>query len=265
MWQRSAGNGLSVRRNGLGDGKVGPQGRRGEMIRRMFRSVQERWHRRPPTDPEWPDDGSWMGSAQPCPEFRLDAGYAVTHYVPGWLLPVHAPNAPPISLPKLPRTAGHVLTVDTIGREAELVRHFAQLPPLPDPVLRRETAAWSCLEVNLLLCPPGEHPVVADTFGPSRAEADRLLAELADTDTPPAMLYDNLDQGWALRVVVEPEEVFVLDWAWDAPDPRHGARSLRLPRPELARQAAAARERLQHLHETLVGALGRDIWTRPIG
>ena len=206
-----------------------------------------------------------MGSARPCHEFQLDAGYAVTAHVPGWLLPVDASDDPPIALPDLPRIAGHVLTADAVGHEAELVRHFAQLPPLPRPMRRRETAAFCCLEVNLLLCLPGEHPVVVDTFGPSRAEADRLLAELADTGASPAVLYDNLDQGWALRVVVEPEAVFVLDWAWDAPDPRRGARSLRLPRTVLAGQAAAARGRLQHLHGLLLDALGRDLWARPAG
>lgn len=206
-----------------------------------------------------------MAAARPCGEFRLDAGYAVTSYVPGWLLPPGAPDDPPIALPDLPLTSGHVLTEDAVGHEPELVRHFAQLPPLPGPARRRETAKWCSLEVNLVLCVPGEHPIVADTFGPSRVEADHLLGALADADAPPSVAYDNLDQGWALRLVVEAEEVFVLDWDWDAPDPQRGANALRLPRGKLAGQAAAARARLRHLHGKLVAALGRDLWTREAG
>ena len=110
--------------------------------------------------------------SRPCEEFRLDAGFAVTSYVPGWLLPAGAPDDASIALPELPLTSGYVLTEDAVGREDELVRHFAQLPPLPGPARRRETAAWCCLEVNLLLCLPSEHPIVADTFGLSRVEDD---------------------------------------------------------------------------------------------
>jgi hypothetical protein len=130
--------------------------------------------------PEWPDDGSWMPTARTHAEFRLDAGYAVTPYVPGWMLPVGTPNDPSIALPDLPEVAGHVLTADAVGLEAELVRHFSRLPPLPGPACRREIAPFSSLSVNLLLCLPGEPPVVADMFVGSRMAAASLLDDLSN-------------------------------------------------------------------------------------
>ena len=57
--------------------------------------------------------------------------------------------------------------------------------------------------------------------------------------------------------------MLVLEWDWEAADPRQDARALRLPRRELAVQAAAARRRLDHLHGALAAALGRDLWFYP--
>ena len=212
---------------------------------------------------EWPDDGSWVSTARTCAEFRLDIGYAVTPYVPGWMLPVGAPDYPPISLPGLPEVAGHVLTADTVGKEAELVRYFSQLPPLSSPPSRREIAEFSSLSVNLLLILPGEAPLVADMFAGSRQTAGSLLDDLSDAAGVIGTIYDNLDQGWALRILVEGDAVLVLDWNWEAADPRDGARALRLPRGIVAAQANAARHRLDHLHTTLLHAIERDLWSCP--
>ena len=99
----------------------------------------------------WPDDDAWIAAARSCAAFHLDVGYAVASYVPGWMLPVDAADDVPIALPDLPQVRGHVLTADTVGREAELIGHFAQLPPLPDPETRRETAAFCSLDVNVLI------------------------------------------------------------------------------------------------------------------
>jgi len=212
----------------------------------------------------WPDDGSWIPTAHTHTEFRLDAGYAVTPYVPGWMLPVGAPDDPPIPLPDLPEIAGHVLTADAVGREAELVRHFSRLPPLPGLACQREITPFSSLSVDLLLCLPGEAPVVAEMFAGSRLAAASLLDDLSNAAGEGGTLYDNLDQGWALRILVEADAVLVLDWDPEESDPREGARALRLPRSAVAEQAAAARQRLHHLHATLLRALGRDLWSCPV-
>lgn len=217
----------------------------------------------PQAAPEWPDDGSWIPLARPCGEFQLDAGYAVTPYVPGWMLPVGMPDDPPVPLPDLRGIAGHVLTADAVGLETELIRYFSRLPSLPDRSSRRETAEFSCLPVNLLLCLSGETPIVADMFAGSWQAAGALLDDLSDGDGAGGIVYDNLDQGWALRILVQDDAVFVLDWDWEAADPPEGARALRLPRPAVAAQAVAARHRLDELHGALLRALGRDLWSCP--
>ena len=209
----------------------------------------------------WPDDGSWIETARSCPGFHLDVGYAVTSYVPGWMLAVDARDDPPILLPAVPQECGHVLTTNAIGHEAELLRYFSQLPRLPDPTSRRETAAFSSLAVNVLIGLPEEPPILVDMFAGSRLAALALLDVLTDTAGSHGVIYDNLDQGWALRIQIEDDAVLVLEWDWDTADRRKDARALRFPRTAVAVQAAAARRRLDHLHATLIGELASDLWT----
>lgn len=194
---------------------------------------------------------------------ELDAGFAVTSHVPGWMLRVHASDNTLIALPELPQVLGHVLTADADDHEAELIRHFARLPPLPNRAWRRGTAEFCSLGVNLLVCLPGEEPVLVDMFAGSWKTARAMLDVLADLQHPAGVLYDNLDQGWALRILLEQDAVLVLEWDWEAADPRQDARVLRLPRRDLAVQAAAARQRLDHLHGALTAALGHDLWFYP--
>jgi hypothetical protein len=166
----------------------------------------------------------------------------------------------PILPPDLPQVAGHVLTIDAVGQEDKLIGHFLQLPQLPDPMSRRETAPFCSLEVNLLLCLPGEPSVLADMFAGSRQAASSLLNSLADTNRPDGIVYDK---GWALRIQVRHEAVLVLEWNWEAEDGQESARALCLPRSAVTAQAIAAQCRLDHLHAALVGALGRDLWAYP--
>ena len=235
-----------------------------DSVRSLLRAgSRDRRRRTVPAEPAWPDDGAWVASARFCPDTQIDAGFAVTSHVPGWMLPVDGPGDAPVALPHLPQVLGHVLTADAVGHEAELIRHFAGLPPLPEPARRRETAEFCSLGVNLLLCLPEDALVLIDMFAGSWKAAGALLDALADLRSPPGELYDNLDQGWALRILVERDAVLVLEWDWEAADPRQDARALRLPRRELAVQAAAARRRLDHLHGALAAALGRDLWFYP--
>ena len=217
-----------------------------DLLRSLLRGgLRGRRRRTVPAGPAWPEDGVWVASARPCPGIEIDAGDA------------------PVALPDLPQVLGHVLTADAVGHEAELIRHFARLPPLPDRAQRRETATFCSLGVNLLLCLSGEAPVLVDMFAGSWKAASALLDALADLQFPSGEFYDNLDQSWALRILVERDAVLVLEWDWEAADPRQEARALRLPRRDLAVQAAAARRRLDHLHGALAAALGCDLWFYP--
>lgn len=211
------------------------------------------------------DTAMWSAAARPCPSFILDAGIAVPAYVPNCLLPEGLQDAPKFAPVSLPVTAGFVLTADATGREAELIEHYAHvLHAAAGAGWRGDTLRpHSCVEVNILLILPGEHCVVIDMFGAAQLGADAMLQQLADPATVPAVIYDNLDQGWALRVLIRPADVIVLEWDWEQPATAETVRALRLPRAEVARQAAAARQRLQALHSSLKIAVGMDLWNIP--
>jgi hypothetical protein len=104
---------------------------------------------------------------------------------------------------------------------------------------------------------------VIDMFGGAALAADEMLGWLADPACSEPVLYDNLDQGWALRVLLEPDDVVVLDWNWEMPLSEQTVRAIRLSRAEMARQAEAARGRLRALHAFLVAEIGLDLWNTP--
>jgi hypothetical protein len=101
-------------------------------------------------------------------------------------------------------------------------------------------------------------------FNASIRGTRELLGILASDDPGPAIIYDNLDQGWALRILLRHDAVYVLDWNPDADDGGiDEARALRLSRSAVAPQTAAALQRLDRLHPKLVAAVGIDLWAQP--
>jgi hypothetical protein len=213
---------------------------------------------------DWPDDDNWPATARVCADFRLDGGYGVSKHVPMWMLPVGGAGGHTVAVPDIPSVVGHVLTGDAVGHEDELIRYFTSLPKLPDPALRIDTIRFHSLDANVLICPSGEWPIVADMFNASIRGARELLGILASDDPGPTVIYDNLDQGWALRILLRPEAVYVLDWNPDADDDGAAeARALRLDRAAAAEEARAALERLDRLHPRLVAAVGIDLWAQP--
>lgn len=210
------------------------------------------------------DNQVWSGRARRCADFMLDAGMEAPDYVPGCLLPDGTVKSPLVSPSGLPKASGLVLTADAAGREAALAAHYALL------LLAARESGWNgrirafqCLEVNLVVLLPGEHPLVIDMFGGAALAADEMLGVLAAPSAPAAVVYDNLDQGWALRVLIEAEDVVLLDWDWERPLTEQVVRAIRLDRAVVARQAAAAQVRLRALHAGLIEAVGIDLWTVP--
>jgi hypothetical protein len=119
------------------------------------------------------------------------------------------------------------------------------------------------LGANVLLCPTGEWPIVVEMFGAGMPGTRKLLVDLANDYHEPAALYDDLDQGWALRILLGGNAVYVLDWDWESPSGLRNARSLRLCRATVATQARAALQRLDRVHPLLVAASGVDLWSQP--
>ena len=135
---------------------------------------------------------------------------------------------------------------------------------LAAPSWRQWRAAHrGCFDVDLVICIEGEHELRLEMFHGAACGAGELLTLLADADSPPDTLYDNLDQGWALRMISTPDAVFTLEWDWERPADEDSPRALRFPRRELAAQAGEALARLRHVHEALVRDLGDDLWNQP--
>jgi hypothetical protein len=211
------------------------------------------------------DSAEGSAIARRCPVFTFDAGLAVPDYIPSLLRPEGCQSGPSVAPPPVKLTLGYVLTADAVGHAAALIDYHTRL------LQAAVSAGWQygalrphcCLNVDLVLVLPDEWPVVIDMFGGAQLEAADALAQLADPAALEEIAYDNLDQGWAVRVLVEPADIVVLYWNWEKPLPEQEPRALRLSRSDLALQAAAARQRLEHLHTTLKRAIGLDLWNLP--
>jgi hypothetical protein len=159
---------------------------------------------------------------------------------------------------------GNALTENTIGHEAALAEHYRRIL-LAAPLWHQWRAARrGCFDVDIVISIEGEHELRLEMFNGAAFDAGELLMRLADLDAPPGTLYDNLDQGWKLRMVSTPDAVFTLEeWNWECPAIEDRPRALRFPRSELAVQAVSALARLRHVHGALVRDIGVDIWNQP--
>jgi hypothetical protein len=206
---------------------------------------------------------SWLNTAREVVAFDLDVVIDVPAHIPGWLLRELTPEPP--RLPPIPiaNHHGHVRSADAMGREAELVSHYRSLLlAAPGWQQRRDTRS-GCFDVGLLIKIPGEPDLCIDMFNGAAQATAELLAVMAGSDAPEGPVYDDLDQGWALRIVATPDAVFTLEWDWERPEGDDTPRALRFPRRQFALQAAAALQRLQRLHAVLVKELGHDLWNQP--
>ncbi len=207
----------------------------------------------------------WMATARPAPAFMLDARFDAPAHVPGWMLEHGTTNGPRIDPVPLPNHFGAVTTADAIGHEDALAAHYQRiLQAAPPPTRwRPDIAQYRGFAVDLAIGFADEHPLQIDMLGGAVLSATELLQQLADPASPDDVLYDNLDQGWALRMTTIGEQVFTLKWDWERPASQDTPRALRFPRPLLAVQAQAALQRLEHVHGVLAQAVGTDLWMPP--
>ncbi len=108
-----------------------------------------------------------------------------------------------------------------------------------------------------------EHPLQIEMFSGSAVAAAKLLEWLANLASHAGILYDNLDQGWALRMTATATEVFTLEWNWEISADEDEPRALCFPRSVLAARAQDALQRLKQLHAALVRTIGTDLWNVP--
>ncbi len=207
----------------------------------------------------------WIATARPAPPFTLDACLDAPSHVPGWMLEPGTSHSPTIDPVRLPNRFGFVTTADASGQAPLLAAHYRRiLHAAPRRAAwRQDIARFACFEVDLVIAVENEHPLRIEMFGGAAMAAAELLGRLGDPTGPDGVLYDNLDQGWALRVTATATEVFTLEWNWERPAAEDEPRALRFPRPLLASQARNALKRLEQLHAALVLAIGTDLWNVP--
>ena len=220
----------------------------------------------PSNDPDecpWLPDTDWMATARTVQGFSLDAVLATPDYVPGWLLPEGTRDSPLLPPLTIADPHGYIRTEDAIGHERELAAHYRAILHAAPGWEKRRASRRGCFDVDIVIGIAAEDEVRIEMFNGAALGAAELLAVMADPHAAAGVLYDNLDQGWALYMVATEEAVFSLEWDWECPPGEDARRALRFPRRELAAQAASARDRLAHLHGVLKQDLGVDVWNQP--
>ena len=117
------------------------------------------------------------------------------------------------------------------------------------------------LSTDLRILVRGCDPVHVPMFNPAAAGLRALLAELADDAARDECVYDNLDQGWALRLDLRGAFLEVMEWDWEAPASAAPRMALRLPRDLVRTEAVRASVRFEQVHAALVAAAGEDLWS----
>jgi hypothetical protein len=174
-----------------------------------------------------------------------------------------AQQAPLVTPTPLANEFGDVLAETAISQESTLAEHYRRILMAAPSWRQWRVTHRGCFEVDVVICIEGEHELRLETFNGAAFGAYELLALLADADARPDTLYDNLDQGWALRMISTSDAVFTLEWNWQCSADEDRPRALCFPRRELADPARDALSRLKHLHRALVRDLGVDLWNQP--
>jgi hypothetical protein len=208
-----------------------------------------------------------MGQARPLEVFLCDAAFNVTDSV--YVGPVDGLSEsdwkearvalPPTGLAC--RIPGQVATVDLVGREAELIAHYERVITIAEAHGRmaslREPFPYFAVGPTII----GEDQALADfSWSDDVAETKAVLEALAGASRGgDGILWDDIEQGWQLRMAVQGGSVFFVEWDAEGPPPADAAYTV--DAAIMARQATEALERLATMHGRLTAALGRDYWT----
>ena len=211
------------------------------------------------------DDAAWMARAVRVEEFRCDVVFqlstgiqfcdaATGHIIPGEVASLPVPDLPLIG------TSG-VAALDVIGREQGLVEHYrgvvAAFARHGRAAQLRRGAPYFWLRPAIIA---NDTVLTECSWYDSVPDAEALLRALAGgLGAPEGELWDDLDQGWQIRVVKGRDLVCVAEWDWE--ERRRPASGLAFDPVQLSREASAALGRLHAVHRVLVEALGHDWWS----
>ncbi|PCE22741.1 hypothetical protein BWP39_23970 [Paraburkholderia acidicola] len=165
-----------------------------------------------------------------------------------------------LGLPQLART--HLPTRDLLDRETHLARYYEQLIAIAGArgsTQEMQSGGFPYFAVKPAFVSAGQD-LTNFLWIDWVAETAEVLKALADFDQgAPREVWDDLDQGWAVRIVSRGPMTYVIEWNWE--DDEAVLAGYAFATDELARQAAAAHERLSIIHRRLIELLGHDYWT----
>jgi hypothetical protein len=199
------------------------------------------------------DDAVWTARARRYESFECDAVFNIVYIVSSDRAPGQDPM-PPAAPEKRPAAR-------VIGHEAALIEHYrrviAAVSAHGDATrLDRPFPAFSIQPAILI---EGE-VFTSFTWTDDIDETREILRAFAESRPhSPGVVWDDVEQGWAIRVVSEGEWTFLIEWDWEHDDDPQDAIAMRTV--DLAAQAQAALDRLDALHRHLIDAFGRDYWT----
>ena len=211
------------------------------------------------------NDASWTARSVRVQDFRCDVVFhlstgiqfcdpATGHIIPGEVASLPTPDLPLIG-------TNDIAASTVIGREQELVHHYqgvvaafarhgraAQLQKrspyfwLKPAIIANNSMLTECLWYDTV------------------PEAETLLKVLVSgPDVPDGELWDDLEQGWQIRIVKSGDSVFIAEW--DPEEQRQPASGHAFDAMRLSREASTALARLHAVHRVLVEALVRDWWS----
>ena len=214
------------------------------------------------------EDLAWMARARPAAGLLCDAFFRVAESIeigPDGGQAARPEHRIPLPAPELPREEpGKAATAELLGREGVFAAHCAGLLDIAAAHGRPDLLAQPFPYFRVSPALRSRDGVLAswpwsDTL-PGAAMVLEALAR-ADRVATRTLLWDDEDQGWHLRIIAAAGRAYIVEWDAEGPPPRDEA--WQVDAAELAGQAAAALGRLRTVHERLVAALGRDVWSGP--
>ncbi|HEY4254475.1 MAG TPA: hypothetical protein VGM87_24955 [Roseomonas sp.] len=214
------------------------------------------------------DETAWIARARPLGTILCEAAFRIVEDVyigpaDGFTPREWAEARVPLPPPALPcRLPGRVITADLLDHEDALIAHYRRIVAIATRhgkhAALRQPFPWFAVTPVII----GHGEVRAGfPWNDDLDSATAILRALASAgQAPDGTVWDDEDQGWAIRITAMAGTIRGVEWDAEGPPPADAGWAVEAGL--LARQAAAALARLDVIQGRLAHALGRDCWTR---
>ena len=213
-----------------------------------------------------PDDDEWTARSTRIDDFRCDTVFAVRtavefcdeatgHIIQGATVTLPVPGLPLVE-------PEYATALDLLDRRETLARHYRRVVDAHAARGRLRQLAGGSPQFWLRPAIIARGTVVSSfLWYDTVPEAAALLQALVDAvGAADEEVWDDLDQGWRVRILRRGDLVHLAEWNWEDAD--EVPSGFAFDAAVLAREAGTALDRLRALHRFLVGELGRDYWSR---